>query len=62
MGVFDRAEVCVSTTNRNFRGRMGHPESRVCLANTYVAAASGVAGEMVSPDAVVPAVHPEGET
>lgn len=62
MGVLDRAEVCVSTTNRNFRGRMGHPESRVYLANAYVAAASGVAGEIVSPDAVALADPPETET
>ena len=55
------ANECVSTTNRNFRGRMGHPESRIYLANAYVAAASGVAGEIVSPDAVATAVRPKGE-
>ena len=55
MGVLDRGEVAVATTNRNFRGRMGHPESQVYLANAYVAAAAAVAGELVPPAAVLPA-------
>ena len=52
MGVLDRGEVAVATTNRNFRGRMGHPESQVYLANAYVAAAAAIAGELVAPQAV----------
>ncbi|MGH2605886.1 MAG: 3-isopropylmalate dehydratase large subunit [Anaerolineales bacterium] len=53
MGVLAAGERCVSTSNRNFRGRMGHPESEVYLANPYVAAASAVAGCLASPEAVL---------
>jgi 3-isopropylmalate/(R)-2-methylmalate dehydratase large subunit len=49
MGVLDAGEVAVATTNRNFRGRMGHPESRVYLANAYVAGAAAVTGEIADP-------------
>ena len=49
MGVLAAGERCVATSNRNFRGRMGHPESEVYLANPYVAAASAVAGCIASP-------------
>ena len=40
---------CISTTNRNFRGRMGSLESEVYLASPAVAAASAVAGEIYNP-------------
>ncbi|UCG25278.1 MAG: 3-isopropylmalate dehydratase large subunit [Chloroflexota bacterium] len=53
MGVLAAGERCVSTSNRNFRGRMGHPESEVYLANPYVAAATAVAGTIVSPEEVM---------
>ncbi len=49
MGVLGRGETALSTTNRNFVGRMGHTESRVYLANPAVAAASAVLGRIGSP-------------
>jgi 3-isopropylmalate/(R)-2-methylmalate dehydratase large subunit len=53
MGVLAAGEKAVSTTNRNFRGRMGHPESEVYLSGPAVAAASAVAGRIVHPQEVV---------
>ncbi len=49
-GVLGANERCVSTTNRNFIGRMGHRTSEVYLTGPAVAAASAVAGEICSPD------------
>ena len=50
MGILAAGERCVSTTNRNFVGRMGHVDSEVYLASPAVAAASGVAGHIAHPE------------
>jgi 3-isopropylmalate/(R)-2-methylmalate dehydratase large subunit len=52
MGVLAKGERAVSTTNRNFVGRMGHPESEVYLAGAAVAAASAIKGEIAHPEEV----------
>ena len=55
MGVLAKGERALSTTNRNFVGRMGHPESEVYLSNPAVAAASAIKGKISHPDEVVKA-------
>ena len=52
MGVLAAGEKCISTTNRNFVGRMGSNKSEVYLSNPAIAAASAIAGRIVSPDDV----------
>jgi len=49
MGILSEGEVAISTTNRNFVGRMGHPKSFVYLANPAVTAASAVKGKIAHP-------------
>src|SRR4051794_11540211 len=49
MGILAAGEVAITTTNRNFRGRMGSPEAEIYLANAWVAAAAAVAGEILHP-------------
>lgn len=52
MGILAKGERAVATTNRNFVGRMGHPESEVYLAGPAVAAASAVKGRIAHPEEV----------
>ena len=52
MGVLAAGERCLSTTNRNFVGRMGSPQSEVYLSSPAVAAASAVAGRIVHPSEI----------
>ena len=52
MGIMTAGEKCVSTTNRNFRGRMGHVDSEVYLAGPQVAAASAICGRIAAPKEV----------
>lgn len=52
MGVLAPGEKAISTTNRNFIGRMGHPQSEVYLSNPAVAAASAIAGKIISPEEI----------
>ena len=52
MGILAKGERAVATTNRNFVGRMGHPESEVYLASPAVAAASAVAGKIAGPEQI----------
>ncbi|GBE02416.1 2,3-dimethylmalate dehydratase large subunit [bacterium BMS3Bbin06] len=50
MGILAEGERAIATTNRNFKGRMGHPESEVYLSNPAVAAASAVTGRITDPE------------
>ncbi len=53
MGILAKNERAVATTNRNFVGRMGHPESEVYLASPAVAAASAITGRISQPSEVM---------
>ena len=52
MGILAAGERCISTTNRNFVGRMGHVDSLIYLASPEVAAASAIAGYIANPEKV----------
>ncbi len=52
-GILAAGETCVSSTNRNFVGRMGSKESRVYLASPAVVAASAIAGRLAHPACIV---------
>ena len=52
LGILAKGERAIATTNRNFRGRMGHPDSEVYLSNPGVAAASAVKGRIAHPEEV----------
>ncbi len=52
MGILAKGEVAIATTNRNFVGRMGSPESFVYLSSPAIAAASAIAGKILSPEEI----------
>jgi len=52
MGILGAGETAISTTNRNFRGRMGHSDSKVYLANAWVAAAAAITGKITDPSTI----------
>ncbi len=52
LGILGSGERAIATTNRNFRGRMGHPDSEVYLSNPAVAAASAIKGRIAHPDEI----------
>jgi 3-isopropylmalate/(R)-2-methylmalate dehydratase large subunit len=60
-GLLAAGETCISTTNRNFRGRMGHNDANVWLGSAYTVAAAAVAGHIVDPRVMLDARAACGE-
>jgi 3-isopropylmalate/(R)-2-methylmalate dehydratase large subunit len=54
-------ETCLSTTNRNFKGRMGHEDANVWLGSPYTVAAAAIAGHIVDPREMLDAPSQHGE-
>lgn len=53
MGILDKGDIALATTNRNFKGRMGHPDSLLYLSNPAVAAASAIKGKITHPEEMI---------
>lgn len=53
MGVLGKGETAITNTNRNFRGRMGDPDSRVFLGNSYIVASAALEGRIVNPEEAI---------
>jgi 3-isopropylmalate/(R)-2-methylmalate dehydratase large subunit len=56
-GLLADGEVCISSTNRNFKGRMGHDGAEVWLGSPYTVAASAVAGVITDPTDMLPSAR-----
>lgn len=58
MGILGAGESAISTTNRNFKGRMGHSDSKIYLSNAWVAAAAAIAGKIADPATITDVAEP----